>query len=143
MADTRDSVIRMYDGALRALDTKSQIFLAFLTITLTPVFSRLSELGLSPAVRAAEAGLFLAACAAFVFCLYPRRGRRSAQGLFDTALRGEQITALLAASDNAHDPSASIATLHDIYRIKARSVGFGTMLLGIYILTVAVTLAIA
>jgi hypothetical protein len=143
MADSREAVIKMYDGALRALDTKAQIFLAFLTVTMTPVFTRLHELGLPLWARGAESLLFVGATAAFVYCLFPRRGRRSAQGLFDTELKGAEVTGLLAKSSYELDASAPITALHDIYRIKARAVTVGIVLIAVHIVTVAVTLALA
>lgn len=127
----------MYDGSLRALDTKSQIFLAFLTVTMTPVFTRLHDLGLPLWMRAAEGVVFCGAVAAFVWSLFPRRGKRSVQGLFDTDLTGEEVATLLERADYelvARDP---LVTLHEIYRIKARAVTVGIYLLAIHIITVA------
>ena len=143
MADSREAVIKMYDGALRALDTKSQIFLAFLTITMTPVFTRLHDMGLPLWVRAAEAVLFTAATASFVFCLFPRRGKRTTHGLFDTDMSGAEVATMLEQSGFDFDATGPIETLHDIYRIKARAVTLGIALIAVHILTVAVTFALA
>jgi hypothetical protein len=143
MHPLHDAAIRMYDGALRALDTKAQIFLGFMTLTMGSVFARLEDMGTPRTVRVAEVLLFLSAVACFVYCLYPRRGKRASRGLFDTNLSGDEIVRMLDEAGDEHDLSSSVATLHDIYRIKARSVALGITLVGVYVLTVALTFAVS
>lgn len=144
MAESSDAnVVKMYEGALRALDTKAQIFLAFLTITMNSAYARLMTIELPPAVRLGEVALFLGAVMCFVFCLYPRRGKRSANGLFDLGLTGAQLIALMERNRGSEiDLSPNVATLHEIYRIKARSVALGIVLIGLYATTVALAFAV-
>jgi len=131
------AALKMYDGALRALDTKSQIYLAFLTITMFPAFGRLAGLELPLIVRAGEMALFMGAMLSFTICLYPRRGRRAENGLFDTSLKGERVAVLLTEVGETLDLGPNVATLHDIYRVKARAVAFGIVLVALYATTVA------
>lgn len=141
MSDSRDSIIKMYEGALRALDTKSQIFLAFLVITVPPVFGRLENMGMPFWARVVEGVCVAGATLAFVLCLFPRRGRRSSHGLFDINLKGLTVAALLKDAGYSFDAGEPIAALHDIYRIKAQLVMLGTGLIAAYILSVAVSFA--
>jgi len=141
--DSRETILGIYDGALRALDTKAQIFLAFMTITMTPVFTRLNDLGLPLWVRFIEIGVFAGATIAFVVCLYPRRGKRAAHGLFDITRKGEDVARELGEPGYQLDLLHPMATLHDIYRIKNIAVTVGIILVLIHILTVSVIFAIA
>lgn len=143
MAHASEAVIKLYEGALRALDTKAQIFLAFLAITMAPVFNRLDAMGAPYWVRVSECLLIVAATLAFIFCLFPRRGQRSDHGLFDTRLEGGKVSKLLQASDYSYDTGETVAALHDIYRVKSASVTFGTALIAIYMLSVAASFVLA
>lgn len=142
LAESYDGIIRMYDGALRALDTKAQIFLAFLTLTMPGLVGRFQAGGLPMPLRMAEMLLFLITASTFIWCLYPRRGRKGRHLLFDTRRRGAEIAADLAAGVTV-DSSATVATLHDIYCQKARSVSLGITLVGVYLVTIAVTILLA
>ncbi len=142
MSSPHDSTLKLYEGSLRALDTKAQIFLAFLAITLSPVFNRFDDLGVAFWVMALHGVCVAGATLAFVFCLMPRRGGRSSRGIFDTSVSGREVAEHLQAADYRFDPVDTIAALHDIYRIKARSVALGTWLVGIYILSVAASFAL-
>lgn len=144
MPESHDAnVVKMYEGALRALDMKAQIFLAFLTITMNSAYARLLSLDLPPLLRVGEVALFLAAVLCFVVCLYPRRGRRSANGLFDTGLSGAQLIALMERNGAVMDLTPNVATLHEIYRIKARSVAVGIVLIALYATSVAIAFAVS
>ena len=128
MAHASDAVIKLYEGAIRALDTKSQIFLAFIAITMAPVFNRLDAMGAPFWLRAAECALVAAATLAFIYCLFPRRGQRSEHGVFDTSMQGSDVMKMLQASDYNYNIGETVASLHDIYRVKSNSVAFGTAL---------------
>ena len=142
MSSSFDSILKLYEGSLRALDTKSQIFLAFLAITMPPVFNRFEAVGLAQWVRVLDGVCVAGATLAFVFCLMPRRGRRASQGIFDTSLSGREVAEQMLAADYAFNPVDPIAALHDIYRLKARSVTLGIWLVTIYILSVAASFAV-
>lgn len=143
MAQASDAVVKLYEGALRALDTKSQIFLAFIAITMTPVFNRLDALGAPFWIKASESVLVAVATLAFVLCLLPRRGQRSQHGVFDTSLPGEKVRELLQHAESPFDLGETVATLHDIYRIKTASVTVGTGLIALYLFSVAASFVLA
>ncbi len=143
MSDSRDNLIRMYEGSLRAVDTKAQIFMAFVTITIAPLFGRLSQVDAPLAARLAVAGLCGASTLLFVICLYPRRAKRAPQMMFDISRKGTEVGALVTAPDFRLDEAATIATLHDIYVIKVRAVTAGILLLAAYVLAAMLTLALA
>jgi hypothetical protein len=138
-----ESIAKLYEGALRALDTKAQIMIAFLAITMAPVFTRFEVMGIPYAIRALDGVCVAGAVLAFVYCLMPRRGRRTEGGLFNTSVTGEQLARQLDTPGMAFDPVQSVIALHDIYRLKARSVSIGIWLAAIYILSVAGSFALA
>jgi len=143
MPESHDAnVVKMYEGTLRALDTKAQIFLAFLTITMNSAYARLMSLDMPTVLRVGEVALFLGSVLCFVHCLYPRRGRRAVNGLFDTGLKGIELSALLARNPDQMDLSSNVAVLHDIYRVKVRSVSIGIVFLTLYAISVAIAFAI-
>ncbi|WP_102108948.1 hypothetical protein [Oceaniglobus roseus] len=142
MSSQHDSVLKLYEGALRALDTKSQIFLAFLAITMPPVLSRFDAGGMAQWFRIVDGICVAGATLAFVYCLMPRRGRRTTRGLFDTGLSGREVATRLQQEDYTFDAIEPIAALHDIYRLKARSVRLGIWLVAAYILSVAAGFAL-
>lgn len=142
MADSRDSLIRMYEGALRAIDTKAQIFLAFLTISIAPVLGQLSAGTTPQAVKLAAASLCAGSVLLFAFCLYPRRAKRAHQPVFDIFRRGEEVGAFVTAPDFVLDETATISTLHDIYVIKVKSVSAGILMLAGYVLVAMFALAL-
>ncbi|MGR3455768.1 hypothetical protein [Pseudooceanicola sp.] len=144
MPESHDAnVVKMYEGALRALDTKAQIFLAFLTITMNSAYARLLSLDLPAPIRVAEVVLFLSSVLCFIVCLYPRRGKRSANGLFDTGISGAQLLALMERNGDAMDLSSNVAVLHEIYRVKVRSVALGIVLIALYAASVALAYAVS
>lgn len=142
MSDSQDRVISMYEGALRAVDTKAQIFLAFLTITIAPVFGRLAELEAPSPIRIFEGVLFGLTAIMFVVCLYPRRGKAPTLVLFSLSRSGEEVGAHVTAPDFVPDRAGTLAVLHDIYRVKVRSVTAGIVFLTAYVLTAALALAL-
>lgn len=143
MAEPRADVVRMYEGALRALDTKAQIFLGFLTLSVAPVFTRLAALEAPWPARTGEALLFGASVLAFVVCLWPRRGARSSQMLFDVTKTEAELRAAAAREPFEIDYADTIGTLHGIYVMKVRALRAGTVLLAAYALSAAAALAIA
>lgn len=143
MPSSPEDVIKLYEGSLRALDTKSQIFLAFMAITITPVFTRLGSMGLPTWLQLIEGVLVALSTLAFVYCLFPRRGTRSVYGLFDTKLSGKAVAERLRNSGYEIDGGESVAVLHDIYRVKSASVAVGTLFVAIYIVSVALAFALS
>ena len=142
MADSRDNLIRMYEGALRAIDTKAQIFLAFLTISIAPILGQLSASDTPQTAKFAAAVLCAGSTLLFAFCLYPRRAKRAHQPVFDIHRRGEEVGAFVTAPGFVLDEMATISTLHDIYVIKVRSVTAGILMLAGYVLVAMFTLAL-
>lgn len=132
-----DAILKLYEGSLRALDTKAQIFLAFLAITMTPVFARFEVMDMAAGVKMLVGACVALATFSFIFCLVPRRGRRSQNGIFEIHVTGSEVAARLRGPEVVFDPFQTIAVLHDIYRQKSRSVTVGTWLVAIYILTAA------
>lgn len=143
MAHASDAVTKLYEGALRALDTKAQIFLGFIAITMAPLFNRLDAIGAPFWVKASECTLVAVATMAFILCLFPRRGKRSDHGMFDTSLDGREMVTLLQKTDYEFDISLTVATLHDIYRVKSFTVAVGTGLIAIYMCSIAVSFVLA
>ncbi len=135
--DPRDGVARMYESAIRAIDTKAQIFLALLTITVSPIFARLSAFEASLYTRAGTAAVFLGCCAMFVLCLIPRGDRGGM--LFNPARSAEEVRAHVARPDFAPDLSATIGVLHRIYAAKTRRLRIGVALLALYLAIIGAT----
>ncbi|MDF2235326.1 hypothetical protein P2H44_22435 [Albimonas sp. CAU 1670] len=142
MADPQDTILRMYEGAIRALDTKAQIFLAVLTITVSPLAARLSEAHLPLWARALQAAFFCAATLLFILCLLPRSGRPGTGMLFDSARTPEEVAAHVSRTDFGVDYAASIGVLHGIYLAKRRRMRAGVVLVGIYVTALSAALVL-
>lgn len=143
MAEQRADVVRLYEGALRALDTKAQIYLAFVTLSLAPVFTRLATSGAGWPVRVGAAALVAATVLAFIVCLFPRRGARSTQMLFDLSKTEAELRRYAARDEFEIDYADTIGTLHGIYVVKTRALRVGTVLVALYALAAAAALALA
>lgn len=50
---------------------------------------------------------------------------------------------MLQASDYNYNIGETVASLHDIYRVKSNSVAFGTALIALYMLSVAASFVLA
>lgn len=142
MADSHDNLIRMYEGALRAIDTKAQIFMAFLTISFAPILGQLSAFSVPQPVKIAAVALCVVSTLLFAVCLYPRRAKRAPQLVFDIHRRGDEVGAFVTAPGFVLDETATIATLHDIYVIKVRSVTAGILALAGYVVLAMFALAL-
>lgn len=132
----------MYEGAIRALDTKAQIFLALLTITVGPLAARLSAAELPLWVRAIHAGFFCAAALLFVLCLFPRSGPRGQGVIFDLSRTPEQVRDHVSDPGFALDFGQSAGVLHGIYRAKRRRMRAGVVLLGVYVAALSAALVL-
>jgi len=142
MADPHETVLRTYEGAIRALDTKAQVFLAVLTITVSPLALRLSEADLPLWTRALQAGFFCAATLLFILCLLPRSGPRGSGMLFDSARSPAEVAAHVGAPDFAVDYAATVGVLHGIYLAKRRRMRAGVVLVGIYVTALSAALVL-
>ncbi len=142
MSDPRESVLRIYEGAIRALDTKAQIFLALLTITVGPLAARFAAAELPLWVRALQAAFFCAAALLFILCLFPRSGPRGQGVIFNLSRTPEQVRAHVSDPGFVLDFGESAGVLHGIYLAKRRRMREGIIVLGVYVAALSTVLVL-